>query len=497
MVVYLQSIMMVKGCFGIFLPRSRPFVIIHWWFLLLVFCIDTDLPSELEISAWSKGLDDVEQTIMGLKHKSRPIWTVQFHPESICTGYGRQIIKNFCELAKEIRVSKTSCPILPNFISKINAIPTPLVPPNESKSKQLCAIIEKVDVDLETEIVFSRLFSELEHSFWLDSARVEKGMSRFSFMGGDLEGPESYLIQYNLESRTVTKNSKNGTEKRVLSDGQLFFTELARIMHDSQVDTNPIVESYDIPFLGGLVGYLGYEMKAETLHFHQAQHPFLIKSAKHIPDSSFFFVDRLLIFDHQENSTYLVALVNNMSDCSARKLQLGWIQSTLATLKILEEEQIVFEVFEDDSTIKKIPQLTLAHEKDEYLSIIKDSLHQINKGETYEVCLTTQVKVKLEKPHPKPFTLYQHLRKRNPAPYASYLSFGNDLVITSSSPERFLKVESDRKVSMKPIKGTVKVANTSNYKGTRQQIAKENETRIFDLATGEKNRSENLMVFYI
>lgn len=48
------------------------------------------LPSCLEITAWTK---DAE--IMGLKHKAFPLWGVQFHPESILTKVGKDILANF------------------------------------------------------------------------------------------------------------------------------------------------------------------------------------------------------------------------------------------------------------------------------------------------------------------------------------------------------------------------------------------------------------------
>jgi len=48
------------------------------------------LPKCLEITAWTK-----EQEIMGLKHKEYPLWGVQFHPESILTKAGKDILNNF------------------------------------------------------------------------------------------------------------------------------------------------------------------------------------------------------------------------------------------------------------------------------------------------------------------------------------------------------------------------------------------------------------------
>jgi anthranilate synthase/aminodeoxychorismate synthase-like glutamine amidotransferase len=51
------------------------------------------LPDFLEVTAWTD-----EDEIMGLRHKQLPIWGVQFHPESILTENGRQILKNFLKL---------------------------------------------------------------------------------------------------------------------------------------------------------------------------------------------------------------------------------------------------------------------------------------------------------------------------------------------------------------------------------------------------------------
>ena len=52
-----------------------------------------DLPEELEVTAWTdKGI------IMGVRHKTHPVEGIQFHPESIMTKVGKDILRNFLEM---------------------------------------------------------------------------------------------------------------------------------------------------------------------------------------------------------------------------------------------------------------------------------------------------------------------------------------------------------------------------------------------------------------
>ncbi|MEC1071315.1 aminodeoxychorismate/anthranilate synthase component II [Priestia megaterium] len=57
------------------------------------------LPDCFEISAWT-----AEDEIMAIRHKSLPIEGVQFHPESIMTSYGKEMLKNFIETYEKKRV---------------------------------------------------------------------------------------------------------------------------------------------------------------------------------------------------------------------------------------------------------------------------------------------------------------------------------------------------------------------------------------------------------
>ena len=53
------------------------------------------LPSCLEVTAWT-----AEGEIMGVRHRELPVWGVQFHPESILTVEGKQLLRNFLEMTR-------------------------------------------------------------------------------------------------------------------------------------------------------------------------------------------------------------------------------------------------------------------------------------------------------------------------------------------------------------------------------------------------------------
>ncbi|MCA9755094.1 MAG: aminodeoxychorismate/anthranilate synthase component II [Candidatus Eisenbacteria bacterium] len=79
---------------GVFHGLSSPFEATRYHSLL----VDPDtVPSELEVTAWTP-----EGEIMGLQHKEHPLWGVQFHPESILTAEGKQILANFLRLVGEV-----------------------------------------------------------------------------------------------------------------------------------------------------------------------------------------------------------------------------------------------------------------------------------------------------------------------------------------------------------------------------------------------------------
>ena len=56
------------------------------------------LPAQLAVTAWTK-----EREIMGLEHRRLPVYGVQFHPESILTSAGKDLLRNFLKLSEAFR----------------------------------------------------------------------------------------------------------------------------------------------------------------------------------------------------------------------------------------------------------------------------------------------------------------------------------------------------------------------------------------------------------
>ena len=75
---------------GVFTGLTAPFLASRYHSLIVS---DEGLPAELEVTARTKE----DRSIMGLRHRSWPVYGVQFHPESILTGEGRRILRNFLD----------------------------------------------------------------------------------------------------------------------------------------------------------------------------------------------------------------------------------------------------------------------------------------------------------------------------------------------------------------------------------------------------------------
>ena len=408
-------------------------------------CVEQPLPDDLEVIAQTS-----DGVVMAVAHRTRPQWGVQFHPESICTDYGRRLLANFRELTEQFAGDRNGRP-------RASAAPATREQSASAASRaNLVLKVKRLDTLHDTERAFVNLYGDSETAYWLDSSKVDE-RARFSFMGS-ADGPLSATIHYDVNKGELRVQRAQG-EDEVLQES--IFDYLSREMRRLRYI------SHDLPFdfNCGFVGYFGYELKADVEG--NAAH----RSA--MPDASFVFADRLIAFDHVEQCTYVLCVTEpGRAEQGDR-----WIAETslrLASLPPISEPDW------DGAAQEQTASFRLSRSHQQYLDDIETCKQRLIEGETYEICLTNKITAESAA---EPLALYRTLRRVNPAPFSAYLRFGDSAVL-SSSPERFLSIGRDRWVEAKPIKGTC----------PRGETPAEDVRLAEELRLDEKSRAENLMI---
>src|SRR4051794_3284558 len=308
----------------------------------------------------------------------------------------------------------------------------------------------------EPEAVFRALYAERDHAIWLDSASQGMGVARFSFIGTP-DGALGQVVRYDVDTRTLVVDRASGREVRTVGVLDYCRDELARLRTDAP--------ELPFDFTCGFAGYLGYELKAEC-----GGRP---AYASPLPDAALVLCDRLIAFDHRERRVYLLALADEGGAAAAA----AWLATTARRLgEIAREPPPLPSPPAPPGTLR----FELREAPEAYRANIAACLREIVEGETYEVCLTTELRgaAGLD-----PVAAYCALRARNPAPFAALLRLG-DLSVLSSSPERFLRVDRRRVVESRPMKGTA----------ARVAEPFEDACRAAELRRDQKTRAENLMI---
>ncbi|MDP4673360.1 MAG: aminodeoxychorismate synthase component I [Solirubrobacteraceae bacterium] len=426
---------------GLFEGLPQPFMAVRYHSLVV-----SEMPEQLRVTARSRG-----GVVMGIEHRERPLWGVQFHPESVCTEDGLRLIENFRDLslARLERPLAKQRPV-PATAPQSGAPQSPQQEPATVGVHHL-----RLGEWCEPETVFAQRYGDREHVIWLDSARAEPGLARFSFIA-TADGPLGQIVSADSAAQTIRVEHADGSITEM--SGSIFdycSAELQRLR----------AEGPKLPFgfVGGFAGYFGYEMGAEcgATRTHSSQQP----------DAGLLFCDRVIAFDHHERRVHLLALADRDGDEVAEL----WLRSTTEALRVLGVEAAPPPPLEPEPSV-----FTVREDRAEYLERIAQARRLIEEGESYEVCLTTELTSPIRV---DPLATYRRLRAGNPAPHAALLRFG-ELSVLSSSPERFLSVSAEGVVESKPIKGT----------SERSPDAAEDARRAEALQADEKSRAENLMI---
>jgi para-aminobenzoate synthetase len=410
------------------------------------------LPAELEATAWAE-----DGVVMGLRHLERPLWGVQFHPESVATDHGARLLGNFRRLAEKAAADNGR-----RFggVPRTNATPEPHHSPDSGHPGPWRVLHRVVEREVDAEATFRKLFSQSRHAFWLDSSQVTAGLSRFSFLGAPL-GPDGEVLSYDVEHSALTVLPATGPARQVRES---IFDVLGARLRERSTHTPALPFGLNC----GYVGYFGYELKAEL--------GFPNRHAAPTPDALWVSATRMIAVDHAEGRTYVLALARDDEPDSVAQATV-WLDETETKLA-LGSNGSTGSAAQTHPDVD--PEPWLRRSRTGYLADVTDCQHELHAGESYEICHTTTATMPFAG---DPLERYLRQRRANPAPYAAYLRLG-DTYVLCSSPERFLKVDQDRVVQSKPIKGTAP-----------RDPDPERDARLRDeLARSAKARAENLMI---
>ncbi|MTI11106.1 aminodeoxychorismate synthase component I [Curvivirga aplysinae] len=231
------------------------------------------------------------------------------------------------------------------------------------------------------------------------------------------------------------------------------------------------LEDEDVPlFQGGAAGLFSYDLGwyLEKLPTHQGD------DAK-IPELAIGLYDLVIAFDHNQQRSWIISTGQNSDsvepDVNLAEKRLSYIQGLLSQATDYSwPDQI-------------IPPLTWRTDlsRQDYEDQVQKVVDYIYAGDIFQANLSQQFRAHLPEGF-NPLAFYKTLRKVNAATFAGYFKT-DDMVIASSSPERFIKVQ-DGQAETRPIKGT----------RPRFDDPEQDRASAADLLAAEKDRSENVMI---
>lgn len=352
----------------------------------------TDAGANLDVLATA-----ADGTAQALRHRLHRAWGVQFHPESIRSEAGLDLMRAF--LATHIHPTHTL----------LASAPIPLsVAPDE---------------------LFARFFGDSEASVWLDSAS-DDARSRFSYLGH--------------AAHTLAHRVGESTNTFV----QRLRTELASYRLDA--DGLAIAESCG-GFGLGYAGYIGYGIGEETLRTDAQNVDGLRSRNPEQPDAVMHFLDRALVIDHNERTVRALALAPCGRGRGEADAAQAWVQEASALIETRTASAPRAASVPTPVTDAEIEStVQFRHSRERYLELIDECHRLIDAGESYELCLTNEGHIRGEY---DPWEVYRVLRELSRVPYGALLRCG-DFSVASASPECFLSVTATGEVESRPIKGT-------------------------------------------
>lgn len=301
--------------------------------------------------------------------------------------------------------------------------------------------------DLDTPITLFAKYVRNGIGFLLESKEQPKG--RYSFMSGD---PETIVSAFGEEVKIVQKGITKYKKGRALEMVENMMSEYA------------VVNTTKLPFDGGAVGTVGYDMikQYETI-------PAVNTDSIGTPDLHLMFVTEFIAYDHHFSQIHLVVLEPDTQEGSDNaKERLTAMENRLKKDVFLDETHEVLNL-NFQSNVSKAT----------FIEAVEKAKSYIYEGDIFQVVLSQRFSATC---YENPFTLYRKLRRLNPSPYLYYFNF-SEYFIAGSSPEMLVEMKNNH-VKNCPIAGTRK----------RGKDAQEDAALAKDLLSDEKERSEHNML---
>lgn len=253
-----------------------------------------------------------------------------------------------------------------------------------------------------------------DHKVILESIPREKENARFSIVA------YNPVFEIKFENGQLTENGK------VIESDPLDY--LSQITVKSQL-------SQDLPFNGGAIGFVGYDMVG--LYENIGKIP---QDTIGTPDMHFFVYESYLIFDHKKEK--IVVVEDNIYSGREEEEQKAALQEVLADLK----KQAVDEFSERD-----LHTLTFRNHLEEatFKDMVTKAKKFIRQGDMFQCVLSQRFSADISG---KPLDFYRNLRITNPSNYLYFYDFG-DYQIIGASPESLVSLKNGV-VTTNPIAGT-------------------------------------------
>lgn len=284
--------------------------------------------------------------------------------------------------------------------------------------------------------IYSRLYPQFEDSFILESTAGPKELAKHTFIGFD---PRATLT---FSSGVFEVNGKSG---RKTSNPLLVLKNLER-------DFQALSISEQEKYLGGLVGYAGYD---------------LIRYLEDLPTRN-----STSSFPELQAGLYLDGLVHN-----SRKDTLTYFSYDKDRSSELRERLSARPHGKNNEL--ELGELKSDFGKREFTDAIERAIDYVYAGDIYQTVLSRELSGNFDG---DPFQAYRRLREINPSPYMYHLQFGDRRII-GSSPEKLVSV-TDEEITTYPIAGTRPLGDSEKEKNDLQE----------DLLSDEKERAEHNML---